>query len=83
MYIYIYICIYVYVYIDIDIHINRFLCLFAVALPCETVFRVWDVLFYEGFSAAFRIALALFRMAEPQASGRPRLGGVGLSGKRR
>ncbi len=34
-------------------------------------------------TAAFRIALSLFRMAEPQASGRPRLGGVGLSGKRR
>jgi hypothetical protein len=53
-----------------------FLCLFAVALPCETVFRVWDVLFYEGFSAVFRISLALFRMAEPQLMSARSLGQV-------
>ena len=35
--------------------------LFASALPMETVYRAWDVLFLEGADTLFFLALALFR----------------------
>uniref|UniRef100_UPI00358FA834 growth hormone-regulated TBC protein 1 n=1 Tax=Myxine glutinosa TaxID=7769 RepID=UPI00358FA834 len=36
-----------------------FLCLFVDVLPVETVFRLWDCLFYEGSKVMLRAALAL------------------------
>ncbi|XP_059486893.1 growth hormone-regulated TBC protein 1-A [Neocloeon triangulifer] len=39
-----------------------FVCLFAEVLPVETVFRVWDCLFYEGAKILFRVALTLVGM---------------------
>ncbi|KAJ8982531.1 hypothetical protein NQ317_018572 [Molorchus minor] len=39
-----------------------FICLFAEVLPTETVFRIWDCLFYEGSKIIFRVAIALIKM---------------------
>lgn len=41
------------------------LCLFITCLPFETALRVWDVFFYDGAPALSRVALALFKLAEP------------------
>uniref|UniRef100_A0A061QXG8 Tbc protein n=1 Tax=Tetraselmis sp. GSL018 TaxID=582737 RepID=A0A061QXG8_9CHLO len=41
-----------------------FLCLFCTTLPIETAARVWDCLLLEGPKILYRVALALFRMAE-------------------
>lgn len=35
------------------------ICLFAEVLPVETVLRVWDVMFAEGYKIIFRAALAI------------------------
>lgn len=35
------------------------ICLFAEFLPVETVLRVWDVMFAEGYKIIFRAALAI------------------------
>ncbi|KAH8895843.1 hypothetical protein GQ53DRAFT_641052 [Thozetella sp. PMI_491] len=35
-------------------------------LPVETVLRVWDIFFYEGSRTLFRIALAIFKVGEPE-----------------
>lgn len=35
-------------------------------LPIETVLRVWDCLFYEDSKTFFRIALTIFKIAEPE-----------------
>ncbi|XAR55304.1 hypothetical protein NMG60_11035342 [Bertholletia excelsa] len=43
-----------------------FLCLFSKSLPSETTLRVWDVLFYEGATVLFHIALAIFKMKEEE-----------------
>ena len=43
-----------------------FMSIFVGTLPIETTLRVWDVLFYEGSKTLFRVALALFKLAEPQ-----------------
>lgn len=43
-----------------------FLCLFSKSLPSETTLRVWDILFYEGTSVLFRVALAIFKMKEEE-----------------
>ncbi|KAG0573664.1 hypothetical protein KC19_VG198400 [Ceratodon purpureus] len=43
-----------------------FLCLFAKSLPSETAMRVWDVLFNEGASILFIVALAIFKMREEE-----------------
>jgi len=43
-----------------------FMSCFVSTLPPETVARVWDVLFYEGSKTLFRVALGVFRLAEPQ-----------------
>ncbi|CAO1405884.1 unnamed protein product [Diamesa tonsa] len=34
-------------------------CLFAEVLPVETILRVWDVLFAEGYKIIFRVCLAI------------------------
>lgn len=34
-------------------------------LPIETTLRVWDILFLEGSKTFFRIAMTLFKLAEP------------------
>lgn len=34
-------------------------------LPTETTLRVWDILFLEGSQTFFRVALTLFKLAEP------------------
>ncbi|KAJ8940035.1 hypothetical protein NQ314_010866 [Rhamnusium bicolor] len=39
-----------------------FICLFSEVLPTETVFRIWDCLFYEGSKIIFRVAIALIRL---------------------
>lgn len=43
-----------------------FMSLFVSNLPIETVLRVWDVLFFEGSKTLFRIALAIFKVGEPE-----------------
>ena len=42
-----------------------FMSLFVGTLPIESVLRVWDCLFFEGSKTLFRIALAIFKYAEP------------------
>ncbi|KAF2457965.1 rab-GTPase-TBC domain-containing protein [Lineolata rhizophorae] len=42
-----------------------FMSCFVGSLPIETVLRVWDSFFYEGSKTLFRIALAIFKLAEP------------------
>ncbi|EDV92564.1 growth hormone-regulated TBC protein 1 [Drosophila grimshawi] len=37
-----------------------FICIFAEVLPVETVLRIWDCVFAEGYKIIFRAALALF-----------------------
>lgn len=43
-----------------------FMSCFIGTLPTETVLRVWDVFFYEGSRTLFRIALAVFKLAETE-----------------
>ncbi|GBG63592.1 hypothetical protein CBR_g38658 [Chara braunii] len=43
-----------------------FLCLFAKSFPTEMAMRLWDVLFNEGAKVLFRVALAIFKLNEPQ-----------------
>ncbi|KAF2843197.1 RabGAP/TBC [Patellaria atrata CBS 101060] len=43
-----------------------FMSCFLGSLPIETVVRVWDTLFYEGSRTLFRIALAIFKLGEPE-----------------
>lgn len=38
------------------------ICLFSEVLPVETVLRVWDVMFAEGYKIIFRVALAIILM---------------------
>lgn len=35
------------------------ICLYAETLPVETVLRIWDVMFAEGYKIIFRVALAI------------------------
>lgn len=37
---------------------------FAKSLPVQTVLRIWDVLFFEGFKVLFRVALGVFKRVE-------------------
>jgi hypothetical protein len=43
-----------------------FMSLFLNTLPIESALRVWDILFYEGSKSIFRVALALFKLGEPE-----------------
>ncbi|KAI1334969.1 TBC domain-containing protein [Xylariaceae sp. FL0016] len=43
-----------------------FMSCFIGTLPIETTLRVWDVFFYEGSKTLFRIALAVFKIGEPE-----------------
>lgn len=39
---------------------------FAKCLPGATILRVWDTLFFEGFKVLFRVAVGVFKRAEPE-----------------
>ncbi|KJR88203.1 GTPase activating protein [Sporothrix schenckii 1099-18] len=43
-----------------------FMSCFIGTLPIETTLRVWDVFFYEGSKTLFRVALAIFKLGEPE-----------------
>ncbi|KAK5149267.1 hypothetical protein LTR04_007262 [Oleoguttula sp. CCFEE 6159] len=43
-----------------------FMSLYVGTLPIESVLRVWDSFFYEGSKTLFRIALAIFKLGEPE-----------------
>jgi hypothetical protein len=43
-----------------------FMSCFIGSLPIESTLRVWDVFFYEGSKTLFRIALAVFKLGEPE-----------------
>ncbi len=43
-----------------------FMSCFIGTLPIETTLRVWDIFFYEGSKTLFRIALAIFKLGEPE-----------------
>lgn len=43
-----------------------FIALFSKTMPTETVLRVWDTLFLEGYKIIFRIGLAVLQMYEKQ-----------------
>ncbi|KAH0559603.1 hypothetical protein GP486_003877 [Trichoglossum hirsutum] len=43
-----------------------FMSCFIGTLPIETVLRVWDSFFFEGSKILFRVALAIFKVGEPQ-----------------
>ncbi|VDM36246.1 unnamed protein product [Hydatigera taeniaeformis] len=52
---------------DVDlplITLGWFLTLFSGVLPMQIMLRVWDLLFYEGSTVLFRIALAIFKIKE-------------------
>ncbi|KAG8757016.1 hypothetical protein FRC14_002447 [Serendipita sp. 396] len=50
----------------IDICGTWFSCIFAGILPPEHLYRVWDVLFYEGPIYLFRVGLALLTLCKRQ-----------------
>lgn len=39
---------------------------FSKSLPGDTILRVWDTLFFEGFKVLFRVALGIFKRAETE-----------------
>lgn len=39
-----------------------FICIFSEVLPIETVYRIWDCIFYEGSKIIFRVALTLIKL---------------------
>merc|ERR1712000_562094 len=41
-----------------------FLCLFVGVVDAEVAFRIWDVLFVDGFQAIFQCSLALLKINE-------------------
>lgn len=43
-----------------------FITWFAKCLPVPTILRVWDTLFFEGYKVLFRVALGVFKRAEPE-----------------
>uniref|UniRef100_A0A914V1A7 RUN and TBC1 domain-containing protein 3 n=1 Tax=Plectus sambesii TaxID=2011161 RepID=A0A914V1A7_9BILA len=52
---------------DIEISLitlHWFLTIFASVLHMKILLRIWDVIFYEGTSAMFRITLAMFKLRE-------------------
>ena len=48
------------------VSLNWFLTLFAGSLRTRCLLRVWDLLFYEGSTVLFRVALALLSAAEAE-----------------
>ncbi|VDD79736.1 unnamed protein product [Mesocestoides corti] len=54
---------------DVDlplITLGWFLTLFSGVLSMRIMIRVWDLLFYEGSTVLFRIALAILKIKEPE-----------------
>lgn len=43
-----------------------FLCLFLTCLPFETVFRIWDAFFLEGYKILFRVSISLLNLMEKE-----------------
>lgn len=41
-----------------------FITFFTSTLPWETVLRVWDMFYYDGIKAFFRVALAIMKSCE-------------------
>ena len=57
---------------DIDLSlicINWFVTVFANVLDMRLLLRVWDIVFYEGSSGVFQIALSLFKLNERRILG--------------
>lgn len=46
-----------------------FICLFAEVLPTETVLRIWDCLFNEGYKIIFRVSLTLILAHQNEING--------------
>lgn len=44
---------------------------FSKCLPGDTILRVWDTLFFEGFKILFRVALGIFKQAEAEVLQNP------------
>lgn len=41
-----------------------FLCIFCNRMPCETVCRIWDVVFCKGPTVIFQVALGIFKLCQ-------------------
>lgn len=45
------------------------ICIFSRSLPFDTVLRIWDMFFCEGFKVLFKVALSIMRLVFPTTKG--------------